>query len=245
MKKLTLLVLVLLVLVGCGPSEADAETDISTAVAQTVEFDKAIAQAVSTGIAATMTAFPTETPTDTPEPTSTSTSTATLTPTLSPTNTATNTAEPTLPPTKTLPPEPTETTTPTAAELKVARLYTALRNLKYYAEKMYEGLPGNETGLFSCSRELSDSIVTNYERVSSLEVFDDTYFSQRVIGANISYNSGRKKILEDANIIAVYNHCVAWIEAGKPSGTTYQGDYAAGRTAADQAAKLAEAGLNN
>jgi len=232
-------------LISCT-SQDDA---IATGVAQTVIFENIVDQAVSTGIAATLTAFPTSTATDTPQPTSTFTPTATNTATATPTDeppTATILPTDTLVPTETLPPEPTETTTPTAAELKVIRLYTAARNLKRYAENIYSGLGGSGTGGISCSRELSDSIVANYDRIAGLEVFDDSMFSDRLVGANINYNVGRKAILEDANIKGAYDHCATWLEAGKPDDFDWEWpDLNAAMAKATQAAKSAEAALNN
>jgi hypothetical protein len=89
--------------------------------------------------------------------------------------------------------------------------------------------------------------VTNFEQVSSLEAFDDNLLSQRGIGARISYELGRDTIIEDSNIIAAYDQCVAFIDAGKPAeGFLWDGDLLVeARNAASQAANLAEAALNN
>lgn len=226
-------------LVACTPTPSAEELAI-TYVAATEEFTTAVAEAVTTGIAATVAAQPTHTPTNTPTrtPIPTTTLTSTPTETLVPTETREPTATGT--------PEPTETATPSAADIKVGQLYGAIRNLKYFAEQLAGGLDTATTGYLSCSRELRDSVVTNIDKIRTLPTFDDAMFSSRAIGANINYRTAIKTILENENITKAYNHCVTWIDAGKPENfESDRGDLNAATIAARRAVVLAEQALNN
>lgn len=225
---------------ACTPS-VSPEAMAGTYVAATMDYTTAVAMGIATGIAATEEARPTETPTSTPTktPNPTATATATATPTSTPTETWT--------PTITNTPEPTVTSTPDAATIKVNQLYAALRNLKYFSEQIYNGLGGNGTGSISCSRELRDSIVTNYDRLKALLTFDDTLLPSRAIGSNIRYTSAREIMLETPGFQEYYNWCVAWIDAGKPEDARWTGsaDRNVLMAQALQAAKIAEEGLSN
>jgi hypothetical protein len=225
--------LVTLLLTGCGSSSEEA------AIAHE--------EAVATSVAMTIAAMPTQTlaPTNTPTQTATSTLIPTTTPTNTPTITLTPTASPS--PTPTIEPTPTITPTLTAAQIKVNQLYGSIRNLRYYAQNLYEGLGGTNISYVACSRELRESVVTNYERVGSLSAFDDELLSERAIGARIGYDTARGAILSNPNIRKIYDNCVRWIEAGKPGGTSDWGgaDFADAIYAADQAIKLADNALNN
>lgn len=244
MRKL-LFALALVGLTSCGPS---AEEIASTYVSETKTFESAVAAGISTGIAATMTAFPTSTWTATASPTPTPTHTETPTATPCPTPSPTWTASATFTSTPTVTPTLESTPTPDAATVKTNRLYNSLWNLKYYCEQMYIGVGGTGIRSTACSRELSASVVTNYERISSLEVFSNDLLSQRAIGANIAYDTARKRILESADIQAIYRHCVEWIEAGKPQDDSiswYDADRGSAIYAVEQAIMLAEQGLQN
>ena len=114
---------------------------------------------------------------------------------------------------------------------------------------LFRSLGGTGTGFISCSHELTDSVVVTLDAIRNLPTFDDALLSRRMIGANINYNKARETILESADIQIVYTHCVDWLAAGKPEdGATAVSKGAnmdAARGAANQAVKLAEAGLNN
>jgi hypothetical protein len=232
--------MVSILLIGCTPTSPAEELAV-TYVAATSEFTTAVAEAVGTGIAETVAAQPTNTPTSTP--------TKTPVPTATETATATLTAMPTetLIPTETSTPEPTETATPSAAAIKMNQLYDSLRSLQYYAELLYSGLGGEGTGYVSCSRELKDSIIVNLEKVRALPRYDDSLLNNRAIGANINYNSALDVLLENKDLEARYNSCVAWVDAGKPENFEWpeEGNLQAAIGAATQAVQLAKAGLNN
>lgn len=236
-------IIALFVMVGClamGCRAGSSAEDLAgTYVASTQVFVAAVEEAVATGIAATLTAAPTATVTVMPS----ATITASATP--APTMTATERASPTATGT----PEPTVTSTPSAADVKAGQLVGALRNMKVLAERLYSGLDGTGTGFISCSHELTDSVVVTLDAIRNLPTFDDALLSRRMIGANISYTKARERILESADIQIVYTHCVDWIAAGKPAGSPTASDRGANmdaaRGAANQAVKLAEAGLNN
>lgn len=236
------MVVLALLLMGCRPGTS-AEVLAGTYVAATQAFVAAVEDGIATGIAATLTSAPTNTPTVTPSstPRPTNTPTATVTPTAVPTETSI--------PTETGTPEPTTTSTPSAADIKAGQLIAALRNMKVLAERLYSGLGGTGTGYTACSRELSDSIVVARDAVRNLPTFDDSLLSSRLVGANINYNLALKAILESGDIQMAYTNCVNWLAAGKPpEGSSAVGEgvnFDAARSAANQAIRLAEAGLNN
>ena len=229
-----------LLAVSCSPS-LPADQVALTYVAATQEFTQAVAEAVGTGIAATMTYQPTATATHTP--TRTPSPTATLPPTATSTLEPTNTLEPTI----TSTPEPPETSTPNAAQITTNQLYTSLRELKFLSEQIHSGLGGTGINSVACSRELKDSIVTNLDHVRALPSYGDALLISSAAGANINYNEARKVLLESTDISAYYDRCVAWLNAGKPESFDWQhnGNIRAAIDAANQAMRLAEAGINN
>ncbi len=240
-KTLVLLIALFALLVACTSTQS-AEDLAATYVAATEEFTTAVVEAVIIGIAATNAAQPTGTltsvPTKTPTPMPTATATSTLT--------LTTISVEKLTPTITNTPEPTKTTTPTAADIKAGQLYSAIRNMKYFAEQLVSGLDDKGTGYVACSRELRISVVTNFEEIQKLPTFDDSLLSNGAIGANISYNLARNTIVEDANISQAYNNCVDWLNAGKP--TDYEnnwGDILSALEVARHAVILVEEALNN
>ena len=126
------------------------------------------------------------------------------------------------------------------------QLYSAIRNMKYFAEQLASGLDGESTGYLACSRELRNSVVTNFEGIQDLPAFDDSLLSSRAIGANINYNLARKSVVEDTNIIQAYSNCVSWLDAGKPAGYENNwGDIFSALGVARRAVNLAEEALNN
>jgi hypothetical protein len=231
---------VTLLVAACSPSIAPEELAV-TYVAATSDFTTAVAEAVGTGVAATFAAQPTETatslPTNTVVPTATETATATVT--AIPTDTPI--------PTETHTPEPTETVTPSAAAIKMNQLYESLRSLQYYAELLYSGLGGDGIGRIACSRELRNSIVVNTERIRALPTYDDTLLNTRAIGANINYKMALRRLGESTDIALAYDHCAAWIDAGKPENYAWPEGLSleAAMRAASEAVEIAKAGLNN
>lgn len=182
----------LALLTACGPS---SEQVAQTMVAQTATVGQAIAAGIATGIAATETAKPT----NTPIPTSTPTATLIATPTNTPSAT------------------PPAVSTPSQAQILEGKLYNSARSLKATLQNLIGGLDAGGERVW-CSVEVRESVVTNYERLTTYPTYDDASLSANGKNVNFHYRVALQGSRDNANLQAVYKNCKDWIAAGKPSG---------------------------
>ena len=199
--------LVLVSLSACGPS---SEQIAQTLVAQTATVEQLIVSGIATGIAASESAKPT----NTAVPTSTHTATP------SPTLTNTPTEEPTI---ALVTATPTATATLSYSQVQDGKLMASTRSLKVTLQQLLGGLDTG-AGYIWCSVEVKESVVTNYERLTTYPIYDSALLSANGKNFEFHYRVALDGSRDDSNVQVEYNHCKEWIAAGKPEDFPWSDD---------------------
>ena len=194
--------LVLASLSACGPS---SEQIAQTLVAQTETVEQFIVSGIATGIAATESAKPT----NTAVPTSTHTATP------SPTLTNTPTEEPTI---ALVTATPTATATLSYSQVQDGKLMASTRSLKVTLQQLLGGMDTG-AGYKWCSVEVKESVVSNYERLTTYPVYDSALLSANGKNFEFHYRVALELSRDDSNVQVIYNDCKSWIAAGKPKNS--------------------------
>lgn len=199
--------LVLASLSACGPS---SEQIAQTLVAQTETVEQFIVSGIATGIAATESARPTNTAVPTP--------THTATPSPTPMNTPTE--EPTV---ALVTATPTVTPTLSQSQVQDGKIIASTRSLKVTLQQLLGGLDTG-AGYKWCSVEVKESVVTNYERLTTYPIYGSTLLSANGKNFEFHYRVALDGSRDDSNVQVEYNDCKKWIAAGKPEDFPWSDD---------------------
>ena len=92
------------------------------------------------------------------------------------------------------------------------------RSLKVTLQQLLGGMDTG-AGYKWCSVEVKESVVSNYERLTTYPVYDSALLSANGKNFEFHYRVALELSRDDSNVQVIYNDCKSWIAAGKPKNS--------------------------